>query len=299
MKDFFSQYNVTEQNRLYIIGNGFDIHHSISTRYSDFMTWIQKNKDSRIIELMDTFFSEERSFWSEIEIALGEYDEKNITEYCEPENEEEFKYDHPGQWQAGIEDSIPYIFGEAMRKFRETFDDWVESINVNEIEIDFFLSKTSKYLTLNYTETLEKCYGIPLHNVLHIHGSRLDNEKKYIIGHNNHRDINEPMQDEDILFPYQNAYSSVIETMNGWIKNPQQRILLNKSFFSELKDIKGVCVIGYSYNEIDMPYLKEILSVISPDSCWVLGYHNDEDKKKAEITAKSLKLSKFDFCYLE
>ena len=29
--------------KLYIIGNGFDLHHKINSRYSNFQEWLQKN----------------------------------------------------------------------------------------------------------------------------------------------------------------------------------------------------------------------------------------------------------------
>ncbi len=105
--DLFSNIGIPESERLYVIGNGFDIHHGISSGYWDFKVWVQKNrKESNLIGLMDTFFSNDRDFWGEIEEALGEYNEEAVTDFCEPDNPEDFKYDHPGQWQDGVEGSI-------------------------------------------------------------------------------------------------------------------------------------------------------------------------------------------------
>lgn len=102
--NMFSDFGVAEQDRLYVIGNGFDIHHGIESKYWDFEKWVKKTyKDSSLIGLMDTFFSNNREFWGDIENALGEYDEEEITDFCEPNNPEDFKYDHPGQWQDGVE----------------------------------------------------------------------------------------------------------------------------------------------------------------------------------------------------
>ena len=108
-KTLFLDCGIPENERLYVIGNGFDIHHGIDSSYWHFKEWVRKNrKESDLIRLMDTFFSNDREFWGDIENALGEYDEEEVTDFCEPNNPEDFKYDHPGQWQDGLEGSIPW-----------------------------------------------------------------------------------------------------------------------------------------------------------------------------------------------
>lgn len=129
-QELFPDYEIKENERLYVIGNGFDIHHWIDSKYVDFKKWVQKNKDPHLVRMMDTFFSNECDFWADIEKALGDYREEEITDFCEPDSPDDFKYDHPGQWQAGLEDSIPTIFGEVMDDFRDAFDEWVMSIGM-------------------------------------------------------------------------------------------------------------------------------------------------------------------------
>ena len=291
--ELFPDFGVSESERLYIIGNGFDLHHWIESGYSDFENWLRKNKNARLVGLMDIFFSHKREFWSHIEEALGEYDEEAIAEFCEPESDEDFKYDHPGQWQAGVEDSIPTFFGSVMAEFRDAFDEWVMSIDISGIEADLQLPTVAKYLSFNYTETLEKAYGIPQKQVLHIHGSRLNTGDEFVIGHNNQRDSNEPYSDDGLLLPYQNAYNAVISTMNEWQKAPLSIIESNESFFASLNGVKGVCVIGLSYNDIDFPYLKEVAERVSPDCKWVLYYYSKDDKINAGKTVSKLSLTNY------
>lgn len=289
--NLFPNFGIPESERLYVIGNGFDIHHGISSSYWDFKRWVQNNrKESNLIGLMDTFFSNERDFWGEIEKALGEYDEEVVTDFCEPDNPEDFKYDHPGQWQDGVEGSISWIFGQTMDEFSDAFDAWVRSIDVSNIEPDLFLPRSANYLSFNYTETLEKAYGISQDKVLHIHGSRLIPNDEFVIGHNNGRDKEEPLQNEEILLPYQNAYSEVINIMNGWKKDSEYLIKKNEAFFHSLKTTKAVCVMGLSYSEIDMPYLQKVSASVAADCKWWLYYYSKKDKEKAENVAVSLGL---------
>lgn len=49
--------------------------------------------------------------------------------------------------------------------------DWLNSVDISKVIPDLMLDKNDKYLTFNYTETLEKIYNIPSQNILHIHGS--------------------------------------------------------------------------------------------------------------------------------
>lgn len=290
----FSDLGIKEDERLYVIGNGFDIHHMIDSKYVDFKKWVQKNKDAHLVGMMDTFFSNECDFWADIENALGDYREDEITDYCEPINSDDFKYDHPGQWQAGLEDSIPTIFGDVMDSFRDAFDEWVRSIDISGIDADLPLPLVSKYLTFNYTETLEKYYHVPEKNVLHIHGSRVVKDDEFVIGHNYYRDVNEPYGNDEKFLPYQNAYSEVIGIMNEWVKDPESIMIQHKSFFVSLNKCKAVCVMGLSYNDIDMPYLQKVVASVAADCKWYLYYYSKKDMVKAENAALSLGLK--DYC---
>ncbi|MBP5456066.1 MAG: bacteriophage abortive infection AbiH family protein [Paludibacteraceae bacterium] len=292
--ELFPDFGIKDDERLYVIGNGFDVHHNIESKYSDFEKWVCKNKDSNLTNLMDAFFSNARDFWSDIEKALGEYDEGSITDFCEPENPDDFKYDHPGQWQDGIEDSIPYIFGEAMDDFRDVFCGWVKSIDITVAKADMQLPPKSKYLSFNYTETLERCYHIPEKNVLHIHGNRMNDGDEFVLGHNNNRDENDPYEKADTLLPYQNAHSEVIRIMNQWKKATECIIGSHKHFFQSLHICKAVSVIGLSYNDIDLPYLREISTSVASNCKWILYYYSESDYENAENVANTLGLK--DYC---
>ena len=67
----FPDFGIPEDERLYVIGNGFDIHHGIDSSYWHFKEWVRKNrKESNLIRLMDTLFSNDRECWGDIEKAL-------------------------------------------------------------------------------------------------------------------------------------------------------------------------------------------------------------------------------------
>lgn len=204
MNYLFPQEEQQNKKTLVIIGNGFDLASGIKSSYSDFKQWLQKNGRHRLIDLMDIFFSNQRDIWGEIEKALGEYDEDRILEYCKPE--EEIDYDHPTRSMAAVEDSPEWIFKPVLDEFIEAFKNWVDSINIANAEKIRDLPIECKYLSFNYTETLEVIYGIPASNILHIHGSRILGDE-YIIGHNNFRNPDEAYNDEGQMLYLQDTWS--------------------------------------------------------------------------------------------
>lgn len=270
---------IEEQNKqtLFIIGNGFDLANGIKSSYMDFHKWLKDNDYSHLISMMDRFFSNRRDVWSDIETALGEYDEDYILDYCKPN--EDIDYDHPMRSVAAIEDSPDWLFQPILEDFINAFGDWVDSIDITTAERIRTLPTESIYLTFNYTETLERVYSIPKSNILHIHGCRLLDEK-YIIGHNNYRDPDDAYNDESEMLYIQNTWSKIIGWMNGLLKDTAAIISKNQNFFERLSDIECVVVYGHSLNEIDMPYMEEIVRHIGIEKQWYISQYNAEDSKK-------------------
>lgn len=288
MNYLFPQIEHENMKRLIIIGNGFDLASGIKSSYSDFKQWLQENGKHQFIFLMDTFFSNQRDVWGDIEKALGEYDENSIVDYCKPD--EEFDYDHQGRSVAAIEDGPDWIFHPTLDEFREAFTNWVDSIDITMAKRLRDLPIEGKYLTFNYTETLEKIYGIPESNILHIHGSRIFHDE-YIFGHNNYRDPNEAYNDESEMFFLKDTWSKIIEWMNNMVKDSGSIIHSNSSFFTDLSDIDQIAVYGHSFCEVDWPYLEEIVRNVGIDTPWHISYHLKEDADRINdfVTKNSLK----------
>lgn len=265
---------LVDQNTLFVIGNGFDLASGIKSSYNNFKDWLIFNKRHRLINSMDTFFSNEQEVWADIEKALGEYDYDSILDVCNCI--EEIDYDHPTRSIDAIEGGPDWILKPVLEELIKAFTDWVDSIDITVGKKVLFLPSRSKFLTFNYTETLEKIYGISQSNILHIHGSRLS-KKNYIIGHDNLIDKEEVYSDEGQYFCVQNAKSKIIELMNGLVKDCQYIINLNQDFFDALSNIQQVIVLGHSLYKIDWPYMNEIVTQIGQNKPWTISYHTAND----------------------
>ena len=280
------QDTLSDNRILYIIGNGFDLAHGIKSSYWNFREWLGNNR-SNLIGMMDIFFSNQRDVWSSIEQALGEYNEESILDYCRPD--EEFDYDHSLSSSARVEDSPMTFFQPVLEEFRDAFRDWVDSIEISGIEKVYKLNTDSRYLSFNYTDTLETEYGIAQNKVTHIHGSRL-NDEEYIIGHNNNRNPSSVWDDDGLTFEQQ-AYENIIVWMNKFTKQYNRNIANHSSFFDSLYDIKQIIVIGHSMSKVDWPYFREIIKNIGKEIPWIIYCHSIDDRNNTNLFKSVFELS--------
>ena len=63
---------------LYIIGNGFDIYHGVSSQYSDFKEYLS-NEDSSLHDIVEKFIPVQED-WSDLEDALADIDVDNVVD---------------------------------------------------------------------------------------------------------------------------------------------------------------------------------------------------------------------------
>lgn len=78
--------------------------------------------------------------------------------------------DHVSQYVGEVEAEVRYHFVEICEKFSETFTDWCHSIDLRGAKQrnEFGFNANDRFLTFNYTDTLEAVYGIDERRVLHI-----------------------------------------------------------------------------------------------------------------------------------
>lgn len=57
---------------LYVIGNGFDLHHDVKSAYKDYRIWLEKSH-SELLREIDSVYpnSHDDSWWNQFEENLG------------------------------------------------------------------------------------------------------------------------------------------------------------------------------------------------------------------------------------
>ncbi len=285
-EDRLFSHDILETDILYIIGNGFDCAHDIKSKYSDFKQWCEDSK--RDTMLFDILFSTKQEFWESIEKALGNYDEKEILEFCKPDVD--FDFDHSLSSSARIEDAPMTILQPAINDLKNYFNEWVNTIDITKAKPFLKIYKNARFLTFNYTETLEEVYDVPREQICHLHGNRLLKDNHYIFGHNKYQRYNGAYSELPIY--EENAYISIIEYMNALRKPIEEIIKANQMFLDILTDIKLVYILGHSLSDIDKEYFTYILSHFKHQPRFVISNKENIENINRFITENKIEAYK-------
>lgn len=272
----------TYTNSLYVIGNGFDLAHGMKTSWKDFYNWLKDNGYRMLVDFCDSHFGMDSDLWKDFETALGEYDLDTIYEYCAEDIE--IDEDHMMRTHFIIEDSPDTFFTPRKEELVKCFIDWVTSIEISNHTLNIEVPYEAKYLTFNYTETLEKLYRIPQSQVLHIHGDVYNP----IFGHG--QSIKEYWNNHE-LDSTQTAKQKIIAEMNELRKDVQGIIAANSTYFDSLANIQEIIIRGISYGPIDFPYFQKLKNSVRHNCLWRLSWHNGKDYATAINFAKSLRIN--------
>ena len=155
------------KNKLFLIGNGFDLAHNLPTRFDpDFKNIANKYEYNNF---WDLYQSCENDIWSDFENLLGCPDFNILEEIFDG-----YAPDYLSERESDRDSIIHQVrlngnLQDALYEFADKADNSLLSIQANEL-IEQILDSEGYYITFNYTHTLEKIYGIPWEQILHIHG---------------------------------------------------------------------------------------------------------------------------------
>lgn len=262
-------------NKLFIIGNGFDLHHGLRTSYADFREYIKHKKLSLWEALLEVYGDapEQVEWWWNFEEMLGYIDYENIVNL---NNGEALGFMRVRNLLKG---KLPPFFGS-----------WIESINDKvEPEEELGIESEAFFFTFNYTMILEKYYHINEDNVWHIHNSIRDFKKgeNPIVGHDSSRSelfkrlIKLKEENPSIRSDVSEAIME--EVLNG-AKNVNGNIYrsVKEHKFDQYAKIKHFVVMGFSCNNIDIPYINELVKVNSniDEADWTLYVYKDGEYER-------------------
>ena len=276
----------TKKDTLYIIGNGFDLHHGLNTSYKNFRDNVVLKAPNLWKQLIDIYGDDvtKDMWWSDFEAKLADINYNHLL------NSDNGVAMGGMKVQNFLTGQLPPLFGK-----------WINSIKLNilpENEVD--IDKDALFFTFNYSLVLEKKYKVNKDNIWHIHNS-IEEVDKIIVGHDS---------DSNTLISNYNSNRGN-QQYNSWIvdniipfaaegaKDVDKRIADNKETFHKYSNIKHIISMGFSFNEIDMPYIKAIISsnYNKNDIDWTIYYHQEgEDdiiiEKLKNIGIKEIQINK-------
>lgn len=155
------------------------------------------------------------------------------------------------------------------------FSKWVNSIEINKNikrKKDFYNlinSDNSIFLTFNYTKTLELLYKVNSDKICHIHGIQGGN---IVFGHG--------QEESEVDYRTYVGSEYILESVYESYKKDTSKIIMeNEEFFDSLSgQVDNIYSYGFSFSEVDLPYIRRICESIETEN--VVWYINDYDEGK-------------------
>lgn len=282
---------------LYIIGNGFDIAHGLDTRYWKFREYLEE-VDPYYLRVFEELYNiqplddtepwytheaQERwnkvvnnDLWSVFEEKMGRPNTTGMIEQSECVTEGMPLVDIRDHMDAYWKVQFGFI-----AKLQSYVKEWIELVDTDGVmcKRKDLLESNDIFLNFNYTDVLEKVYGIE--DVLHIHGGVSSVcDISPIMGHCNKKDIQlHRLWAKEADEAFSEAEASILDAVADYLeeiyKDTGERILSNNYFFDKLKNVNHVVVIGWSAGEVDIPYLKKVISKVDIKSKWTVYWYDD------------------------
>lgn len=291
---------------LYIIGNGFDRHHRIPSDYRDFGNFL-KAKDLHTYREVEQYFSVDDSFWSDFEAQLANFDTDflidNASQFLMSYGDDNWSDSGHHDYQHEL-NRVVEIISDTMRG---RFGEWIRQLHIPEAKSfggDLLsLDSAARFLNFNYTQTLQKTYGISDSQILHIHGSTKDSTEKLILGHGWRQapkdSLNHGLDMEETDTRVAEGNEIVDHYFSKTFKPTERIIASQKSFFSSLKSVRQIFVMGHSLSQVDAPYLEEIVKNIDAQSVtWTISYHGDPTEVQERFADLGVDMSLANFARL-
>lgn len=169
--------------RLYIIGNGFDIHHDINSSYRAFESWLLKTKRLKNFDDVQEYFQCE-DFWSSFEENLGAFDYISFAQDVSADNLPDMTSEHADVTRSDARCEVENRLDDWNKTIWGAFPAWLNQLQSPNLEKKININTSdSLFLNFNYTLTLENLYGIESDNIIHIHGKQGDSPGKLLLGH--------------------------------------------------------------------------------------------------------------------
>lgn len=154
--------------RLIIIGNGFDLHHRMKTKYIDYRDYLLSIGEDNIVtcfEKSDEITSEH--LWNRLEEMVRMLPYEDAYCYLLSHGRDEWRDSAHHDFQYEIEKMTKYWPG-----LKKHLLGWIQNVQYTNMDIHLkkLITQATHFLSFNYTNTLEILYDIPKSKITYIHG---------------------------------------------------------------------------------------------------------------------------------
>lgn len=239
--------------------------------------------DSNLHSLFENYFSFDGN-WADFENSLAHLDVDLIIDkasnYLVSYSAEDWSDAYHHDYQYEIDQIVSALSGDLKKRFTE----WICGLNIqnsSSCQVPMLnLKSNAAYMSFNYTDTLQKLYGIPQAHILHIHNQAIDINSDLVLGHGvnpaaiSSLNAGANLEDQDVRVTEANE---IIDSYFSKTYKPTQEVIsAHLSFFDSLFDTQCICVLGHSLSEVDWPYFSLIAQkTMTSSPKWVVSYYDE------------------------
>lgn len=274
---------------LYVIGNGFDLWHGIPSGLGAFKQYVL-GVDRAIHREVEDYLPAGED-WCDLELALAELDADMLVD-----NLGHFMGSYGAEdWSDSGHHDFQYEVGNVVERLstglRTRFAEWVRALPIPTPETAprrlAMLDPGALFLSFNYTNTLNRVYGVDPARVLHIHGRADEADEELVLGHawnpQSRRSLNERADIEDIDTCLVEANDTIDDYFSATFKRSEELIARHRPFFDALDAVEHVVVLGHSLSTVDAIYFRTLLHQPSVAAArWTVACRNTEDWPEKE-----------------
>ena len=290
-------------SRLFVIGNGFDLHFGLNTKPKDFEEYLETKSIYNESDNALDYFRCYGVDWSEYEQSMANIEFEELEE--EHEQAPDYMSDHERDRDSVIWD-MEMLVDSLSGAINDALTDMVDAANA---QVESYIIKDSKYplrlfnaddaiLSFNYTRTVERLFDVSVEvPILHIHGFH-DNKDPLVFGYRlddkmmypSHWRLNE--ENGDYYIDQQRQIAYIFYTR----LEKQLKIDKLNDFMNGL-NVCEVIVLVHSMGIVDFDYMEEIEKRLNPKQ-WLISYYEDHEKNDILNRGYSF-TSKIQFCTMD
>jgi hypothetical protein len=296
---------------LYIIGNGFDIYHGLDTKYQSFAKYLSQ-ADNEVYDLMLNYYGlpdiseepvsdDDYAAWATFELSLADLEYERVLDdhsdaIARPASDD-FRDRDWHTYQIEMEMIIEKLTKRLISVFNQFILDVEYPDDINELRLKII--PKSQFLNFNYTNTLERYYGVDKGSICYIHGKSSDDDSQIILGHGtdpSHFEVKDPEPPEGLSaeqydlwredmadqydYSYESAKQEILSYYTTAFKNTLSIIEKNIRFFEGLGSVENIYVLGHSISPVDIRYFEAVRQYVKPEAKWHVSFYTDYEKQK-------------------